>query len=331
MSGNVPVLLLTGFLGSGKTTLLNRLMTARPQTRGKLAIVVNEFGEVGIDGDLLPSEMTRQVELPGGCICCILNEDLDKTLCELLDTTPDIDTIIIETTGVAEPLPISWSLGREPLSERVRLAAVITVVDSLEFERSRPISPAVDGQVEYADILVMSKLDLLGGAPPDSLRTALEQLNPEAIRITGSPEYIVEQLWRTIADPHLPAAAPVSAHRTAAASKRASGSGPGPGQSAHDFETVWLPIENLIDFEDLSSELEELPKNYVRIKGIARVIDGSTGSSEPRWVAFHRVGTRVSCEVISGPLAKRLVALGHNLDRECLAACLRASVVPLDQ
>ena len=324
------MVLLTGFLGSGKTTLLNRLMRARPASWGKLAIVVNELGDVGIDGALLPAGMTRQVELPGGCICCVLNEDLDKTLIEILDATPDLEHIIIETTGVAEPAPIGWSLAREPLAERVRLATAITVVDSAEWESSRPLSIAVDAQVEYADILVLSKTDL-AGEPGAELLATLRELNPAAVVVAGTPDEITAVLWQSIVDPAFPADNErASAHQPA---EHAAGdhhhqtarSGP-----VHGFETVWLPIENTIDFEELTSQLEELPANYVRIKGIARVIDGSTGSSEPRWIAFHRVGARVSCEPLAAPADSRMVALGSGIERARLAACLKASVVPCE-
>lgn len=329
----VPVIVLTGFLGSGKTTLLNRLMRTRPPSRGKLAIVVNELGEVGIDGDLLPPEMTRQVELPGGCICCVLNEDLDRTLVALLDGTPDIEMIVIETTGIAEPMPICWSLEREPLSGRVRLAAVITVVDVMHFEQSRGISPGVDAQVEYADVLVLSKTDLLAGARlPPALMAALRDLNPGAPAITGSPDEITATLWRSITDPALPPATATSRQPAGHEHDHGDhGSHAAHGSdvlgAAHGFESVWLPITKTLDFEELSSELEELPGNWVRIKGIARVIDESTGSAEPHWVAFHRVGTRVSRELLPAPASPRVVALGKELEPARLAACLDAAVI----
>jgi G3E family GTPase len=343
----VPVIMLTGFLGSGKTTLLNRLMRARPgsseethgpgqetgQKRGpasgRMAIVVNEFGEVGIDGDLLPASMTRQVELPGGCICCLLSEDLDKTLLDLLDSTPDLDLIVIETTGVAEPLPIEWSLEREPLSERVRLAATITVVDATHFEHSRALSPAVDAQVRYADILVLSKSDLLDQpALPASLVAALDELNATAPRVSGSIQEITEILWSAIQDPALPAQ-PLRASRPDAPE---AGSDHEP--AGHGFHTIWLPIENVLDLEELTDGLEALPGTYVRIKGIAKAIDESTGSTEPRWIAFHRVGTRVSSEPLdelpSNPPRARVVAVGPHVEARPLAACLAAAVVPCE-
>jgi G3E family GTPase len=347
--------MLTGFLGSGKTTLLNRLMRGRPRSgeqahhqgpktgleaspetgrvTGRMAIVVNEFGEVGIDGDLLPASMTRQVELPGGCICCLLNEDLDRTLLDLLDSAPDLDLIVIETTGVAEPLPIEWSLEREPLSERVRLAATITVIDAIHFEDSRQLGPAVDAQVRYADILVLSKTDLLDPhALPASLSAALDELNPTAPHVSGSAEEITEILWSAIQDPALPTQ-PARAGRPGAADAgpRHEHAGEHPG---HGFDTIWLPIENVLDLEELTDQLEALPGSYVRIKGIAKAIDQSTGSSEPRWIAFHRVGTRVSSEPLnelssSQPRA-RVVAVGPGVQAHPLAACLEAAVVPCE-
>ena len=334
-SSRIPVLLLTGFLGSGKTTLLNHLMRARPPTPGKLAIVVNEFGDVGIDGDLLPSSMTRQVELPGGCICCVLNEELDTTLVELLRDNPEVETVVIETTGVAEPLPISWSLGREPLVDRVRLAAVITVVDAVNFPGHRPLSPAVDAQVEYADLLVVSKLDLVAETTgraemPVELADMLDELNGDALRIWGTAEDVVNTLWQTIVDPERPL-------RSSPPHESGTGDGVHPHDSArhgrahgpaHGFETIWMPIDKTIDFEELSDQLEELPANYVRIKGIAHAVDGSTGSTAPRWVAFHRVGTRVSCEPLDNPGESRVVALGTGLQPAVLAACIEAAVIP---
>ncbi len=315
----VSVVLLTGFLGSGKTSLLNRMLAARPAQQGRLALIVNEFGDVGIDGELLPSSMTRQVELPGGCICCVLSEDLDKTLLELLATTPDVETIIIETTGIAEPMPIGWALAAEPLAERLRLAAVITVVDSGELERSRSISPAVDNQIAYADLLVVSKTDLLAEAEPSAaVLEILRELNVDAPVLFGPT--VVDTLWASLSDPERRdrRADPKEGHHDG-------------HHARHDFETVWLPIEGLLDYEELESALEDLPANFVRIKGIARVIDASTGSDTPHWIAFHRVGARVSREPLATPATARVVALGPGVERAPLAACVAAAVIPSER
>ena len=109
----VPLVVLTGFLGSGKTTLVNHIL-ARRAARGetdKLGIVVNELGAVGIDGALMGGQGVRQVELPGGCVCCVLGDELDTTLIEMVDANP-LSAILLETTGVAEPLPIARAVRR---------------------------------------------------------------------------------------------------------------------------------------------------------------------------------------------------------------------------
>ncbi len=315
----VPILLLTGFLGSGKTTLLNRLLDERPQSgpfaesSGKLALIVNEFGDIGIDGDLLPDEMTRQIEIKGGCICCRLDGDLEKTLDELMKSQSDLSAIIIETTGIAEPLPISWTLAGGTLASRVRLAAVITVVDALEHERHRPLSPSVDAQVDYADLLLVTKLDLADNARLLELKTGLRSRNEVAPIFAGNAEGIVPKLWLALDDPSL---------------ERPSHEGPAPApESAHGFVAVSLDIKNTIDFELLIESLEELPPTYIRIKGIARVIDASSGSTEPHMIAFHRVGARVSAEPARDALETRIVAIGTNVDEAELSACIASAVV----
>lgn len=314
----IPVALLTGFLGSGKTTLLNRMLAAPRAGLGRVAIVVNELGDVGIDGELLPGGTMRQVELPGGCICCQLNDDLETTILEILERQPDIEALVIETTGVAEPAPITWTLTDQGLRDHVRLAAVITVVDAVNHEAHRPMSGAVDLQVEYADLLVISKLDLLDdGALPAPVEASLRERNPGAPILLGSPDQMAAMVWSALADPDFERRAepePDGRH--------------GPHHLALD--AVALPISTTLDFEELESALEDLPANYVRIKGIARIVDGSAGTMEPQLVAFHRVGTRVSYEPLYGlqdPVDTRMVALGPGVDRARLARCLDAAVV----
>jgi G3E family GTPase len=327
------VLVLTGFLGAGKTTLLNRMIAARALgdgggtlgAGGRLALIVNELGEIGIDGALLPSEMTRQVELPGGCICCALNEDLDRTVLELLDGAPDVATIVIETTGVAEPLPIAWALGREPLASRVRLTAVVTLVDPLHFPGQRSLSPSVDSQVAYADVVVLTKTDLATPAQVAAARALVAELAPRAPVIAGGPEEIVGWLAGALADPELP---------------RPSGSAqdrPREGLivaplRGHGIDSVWVPTDGLVDLEELGDALAELPPDYVRVKGIVWAVDGRDGVTEPHWAAVHRVGLRVSSERLApsgveGPGPRCLVALGPGVQREPLAACVRRAML----
>jgi G3E family GTPase len=349
----IPVVLLTGFLGSGKTTLLNRILTHRQEhpSAGKLAILVNELGSIGIDASLLPPGAARQVELSGGCICCSLDENLAQSLNDLLDTEPAIEWVMVETTGVAEPLPIIWTLTGEQLGQRIRLAAVVTVVDALEHQRHRSLAASVDAQVEHADILVVSKLDAL---PPEERESALADLvaglrpvNATAALIAEShPRDSAAALWQLLSDVEADTVLARSrpAHSRHAATSSGTRAAPAPDEHApeahahhlshgrpHGFDAIAVPIEGTLDFEELTSQLEALPAEYIRIKGICWAVDPQTGSDRRTLIAFHRVGARVSAE----PLVERsgaepipcAVALGVGIEADRLAACVRAAMV----
>ena len=335
----VPVVVLTGFLGSGKTSLLNGLLELRRgladqgSDNGKLAILVNELGSVGIDGALLPAGSARQVELPGGCICCSLDENLEQSLSELLDQQPELAMVVIETTGIAEPLPIVWTLAGRPLAGRIRVAAVVTVVDALEHERHRHVAPAVDNQVANADLLVVSKLDCVPGesaAALADLEPALRCANPHApILAQPSGDLRARALWDLLSDPSLDTA---TAARAGASDPRPGGSSGhrgGHGEHRHTIDAAVVPISGVLDFEELTSQLEDLPPNYLRIKGICQAIDRATGSDRVGPIAFHRVGARVSHTPLPEIPAQEpcLVALGHDLSADELAACIAASVL----
>jgi G3E family GTPase len=326
----VPVIVLTGFLGAGKTTLLNALL-ARRQARGatgRVALIVNELGTVGVDGSLLPADSTRQVELPGGCVCCVLNEDLDREMLALIDDnakrgTP-LDAIVIETTGVAEPLPIAWAMEREPLARAVRLAAVVTLVDATGFVSSRPLSPAVDAQVEHADVLVLTKDALASEQEVSEAKRQAQELNGRAPWVEGETEEVAEWLDGLLEDPAIDRVDHEHAH-----DHDHDGHDHGPG-FAHGIESVWCEVDGILDLEELMDGLEELPRNYVRVKGIARAVDGRTGSGAVHFVAFHRVGTRVSTEPLGWAAPTRAVALGPGVQVEALRACVERAVLSSD-
>ncbi|MBA3820019.1 MAG: GTP-binding protein [Deltaproteobacteria bacterium] len=336
----VPVLVLTGFLGAGKTTLLNELLARRAarHATGKLGVIVNELGAVGIDGALLGGSTTRQIELPGGCVCCVLGDDLDRTLIELCDANPELDAIVLETTGVAEPLPISWALQREPVASRVRLAAVVTVVDALNFAASRPLSVAVDAQVAYSDVLLITKAELAGPAATAAVASEIRTLASDSLLQTGSPAAHVAWLEQVLADPpveRVPAPAPapngqdpahVPAHVHDASCRHVDKPS---ADAVHGIDSVWTTVDGVLDLEELEDALAELPANYVRIKGILRAVDRRSGAAIEGWVAVHRVGPRVSSEPIAAPIgeAGRVVALGPAVTADALAACVARATV----
>ncbi|HSD90640.1 MAG TPA: GTP-binding protein [Kofleriaceae bacterium] len=326
----VPLVVVTGFLGAGKTTLVNRLLARRAERHatGKIGIIVNELGEVGIDGALLGGETARQIELPGGCVCCVLGDELDRTLIDLVDKNPSLEAIVLETTGVAEPLPIAWAVQREPVCERVRLAAVVTLVDAANFRASRPVTAAVDAQVAYSDVLLVSKAEVAGEAETLAMIEDAHAIAPKALVRRGTTDEHAAWLEQLLADPDLEHAAgdrASSGHSHDHGSHdHSSGQCRHPDSHAHGIDSTWLFVEHAVDVEELEDQLAELSANYVRIKGIVRDASG-------QWYAVHRVGLRVSSEPIvrnaDDLLGEngRIVALGTDLAPGKLAECLRAA------
>jgi G3E family GTPase len=324
----VPFVVVTGFLGAGKTTLVNALLASRA-ARGatkKLGVIVNELGAVGIDGALLGVEQNRQIELPGGCVCCVLGPELDTTLLDLVRTNPELEAIVLETSGVAEPLPIAWAVQREPVASQVRLAAVVTLVDATNFRGSRGVSVSVDAQVAYADVLLVTKSELAGEADTSATIAEAKALAPKAMVRIGSTENHVAWLEQILADPSLEAPERVgTVHEHTHV--HADGECRDADSHAHGIDSAFVDVESVVDIEELEDQLAELPPNYVRIKGIVRGPEGV-------WNAIHRVGLRVSSERFEGkPDATlgshgRLVALGTNLSREKLARTLFAAASP---
>jgi len=180
----VPVTILTGFLGSGKTTLLKRILTE--QHGHKIAVIENEFGEEGVDNDLLVQESSEQiVEMNNGCICCTVRGDLVRILGDLRARRDEgeihFERVIIETTGLADPGPVAQTFFiDDEIAEYYLLDAVITVVDAQHANTQLDEHKEAMEQVGFADRLLMSKVDLVSQEQQDALRQRLMRINPRA-------------------------------------------------------------------------------------------------------------------------------------------------------
>ncbi len=175
----IPVSIITGFLGSGKTTLLNQILT---QQQGlKIAVLVNEFGEIGIDNELIISSDDDIVELNNGCICCTINEDLVKTVHKILERKEKIDYLIIETTGVADPVPVAVTFLSTELRGKTRLDSIITVVDCDNFyAKTKEESIAAKQQITYGDVILLNKTDLVESQVVTKIEDKIRQQRPNA-------------------------------------------------------------------------------------------------------------------------------------------------------
>jgi G3E family GTPase len=188
----LPVTLLTGFLGSGKTTLLNAWL--RTTDLANAAVIVNEFGEIGIDHALIASSNDNTIELSTGCLCCTVRGDLVDTLRELevrriRGEVRSFDRVVIETTGLADPAPVIQALMTVPVVRRFRLRQVVTTVDAVHGVRTLDGHPESVKQAAVADDIVITKVDLAGGTD-EAVVARVRRLNPGARFHRSSPDYI---------------------------------------------------------------------------------------------------------------------------------------------
>jgi G3E family GTPase len=180
----IPVTILTGFLGAGKTTLLNRILTE--QHGEKIAVIENEFGETGIDNDILVKDKDEQIiEMNNGCVCCTVRGDLVRILGELGKKRKQgklkFDRVIIETTGLANPGPVAQTFFMdEAIHGQYLLDAVVTVVDAKHAQKTLDDHDEARRQVGFADRILLSKTDLVDDAKVDALMQRLRQMNPRA-------------------------------------------------------------------------------------------------------------------------------------------------------
>ncbi|MGD9618052.1 MAG: GTP-binding protein [Alphaproteobacteria bacterium] len=303
----IPLTLLTGFLGSGKTTLLRRALT--DPAFSDTAVVINEIGEIAIDHYLVDFVEGQVLELPGGCLCCAVREDLAETLRNLIERRDAgeirrFGRIVVETSGLADPGPILFTLGTDPmLDQRLRLNRIVTLVDAVTGADTLDRFAEATRQAAIADALVISKTDL---APfGDPLRSRLDALNPGAERIVGAlasdPAAVMFSGPRNPhPDPPPPAgegaghvASPLSPARGAGSTPTlpspAGGGGQGGGRAAESFSpgaeaahthgvatfTIVLdvPVSRLDFARALGGLANDRGNDLLRVKGLVRFAD----------------------------------------------------------
>ncbi len=308
MSAPIPVTVITGFLGSGKTTLLNGLLRA-PQGR-RLAVIVNEFGQMDVDGALVEGGEQFAL-LDNGCLCCALNEDLQRTLFDLLQRG-GFDHLVVETTGLADPLPVARTFDKPGLSAAFVVDAVVTVVDACNVAAARLQAPEAQAQLEAADVLVINKVDLCadGGAAAAARCREQNGRAPQFLchRGEGLPHAFLldTQLPRPPARQEAAVVTP-SIHA-------AHGSGFGAWTYRSDARFDEIALEDLV---------AELPPEVWRVKGIVH--------TNAPWdlTLVQAVAGRIDLRPYTSPPPAGglgLVFLGPRLDAAALAAACVAAL-----
>jgi G3E family GTPase len=303
-AGRLPVTLVTGFLGSGKTTLVNHILSNREDVRA--AVLVNELGDIGIDNDLIVAAEDGMIELNNGCICCSTNNDLIDSIVRVLGRPESVDHIIVETTGVADPLPVALTFQRPEFRDTLRLDAIVAVADAEQFSLDLFDGIAPRNQLRYADAILLNKCDRAGAERLATIEEKIRSLNAEArlVRTTQSavplPLILDVDLFRP--------------RHTRHDHKHGQG-------HLHDDGFVSLSFESDRPFS--VSRLQAFldtgrPPGLFRGKGFLWLAE--TGK---RYV-FHLVGERFTLEEddrgVAG--ANRLALIGRDLDLETLRARL---------
>ena len=177
-SAPLPVTILTGFLCAGKTTLLNHILSN--QQGVKTAVLVNEFGEIGIDNDLIIATGEDMVELSNGCICCSINGELLDAVYRILDRPDPVDYLVVETTGLADPLPVAMTFLGSDLRDATRLDSIITLIDAENFSDEILDGEVARAQVVYGDILLLNKCDLVSEERLTDVENRLREIKSDA-------------------------------------------------------------------------------------------------------------------------------------------------------
>ena len=346
-TANIPVTILSGFLGTGKTTLLNHILSN--QQGVKTAVLVNEFGEIGIDNDLIVTTDEDMVELSNGCICCSINDELMEAVERVIERPEPLDYIVVETTGLADPLPVAMTFLGSELRDQTRLDSIITLIDAENFDDVVLDTEVGRAQVIYGDILLLNKCDLVSEERLEAVEQQLRAVKNDA-RILRSVKGEVplalllsvglfesDKVSTPADDPSLDHSDCDHDHGHCShdhGHDHSHGHDHGHHHHSHEhgdhqdiegFTSLSFQSDGPFALRKFQNFLDnQMPQEVFRAKGILWF-----NESERRHV-FHLAGKRFSIDDTdwTGDRKNQLVLIGRNIDHNKLRKQLKACVAP---
>ena len=312
----LPVTIISGFLGSGKTTLVNNILV---QNNGlRIAIIMNDIGVINIDAQLIVAATKDMLALSNGCICCSSNDDLKEAIQRLLMQNMDIDYLIVETTGVADPLPVIKTFMRPEFINTTRIDAVITLIDLENIAYLLQEEKIAQNQVRFADFILLNKSDLVHEDRIKNAKALVLSYNPAArmmdtVRSAVSLSLLLDlnlHIEGSVLEDEIP-----SLHDCHPSCRHEG--------HAHDFISVSFKTSHLLDVDKFQLFLQNLPSSIFRAKGFLKISDIKEN------YLFHLIAKRFTLEPIESavPKGNELVFIGKEFDKDELLSALDNCVI----